>query len=282
MPRGHPIGAPPLPRKPVVGKELLEHETEQIMICVGETVSLVESLLVECSDCLSLYDARVELAEALYKLHSLMPKSGNQWIYLNLDNGKMQWYEVKDKSHRGFINGWMCFAASKHGVCLKPHSIERYYNLLGEDWYKRPRPPRAAATVKATAEVRAPPGLALPGPSEFECVGGHAATADAQTAPFTTPQISTSKLSGAPASALPTAAPASTFPSDYLPAAPASAPPHAATPLAETAVAKAPPEPKPTQPPPPVRAISAAAGPAVPQASVYLLQHVFPIESTMQ
>ena len=261
-----------MPRGPPKDTDLIKHAVLQIISSVAKTVARVERLRVECSDCQALYDARLDLEVALEKLYWLIPDRGSPWIRRKTYNGTRQWwYEVTDMHHRKVINHWMFVGANIHGIYIDKRNIDRFYKLLGEDWYTCERP-------ASPLEAHAPPPLALPRPSEFECVGGQAATADAtavataaQTAPFTTPQISTSKWSGAPASTW-----------DY--AATASPPPKAAPPattLAATAVVEAQPEPEPAPPTSPMRAISAAACPAVPQASVCLLQHVFPIDEAV-
>ena len=150
-------------------------------------------------------------------------------------------------------------------------------------------PPRAAATVKATAEAHAPPTLALPRPSEYGCVGPFplppllyipAMPPARLQHPDTTHPSTSSKRPRAPPD---------THPSASTSGAPASPPRKKATPpmgkalakLAETA--KMPP-PLPSPPTPPaltgfILEESDVAGPAVAEASLYLLPHVFPTAS---
>ena len=142
------------------------------MLLVARTAARVEDLIVECSDCRALYDARLDLEVALEKLYWLNPNRGLPWMERKTYDGTRNWYEITDLHHRSLINRWAGIYAKRFDVDIDKRSIERFYKLLGEDFHTCERP-------ASPPEAHTPPPLALPRPSEFECVGGQAATADA-------------------------------------------------------------------------------------------------------
>ena len=246
----------------------LKKFVQQILHEVAKNAALVERLL-PAATAKALDDARLDLVFWLERLYWLMPAGGTPWIHWPGDDGERQWSEVTDTDDRTSIIRWAALYAPKHGIDLDK-DIERFYKLLGP---RRPYGERAAATAPVKEAVLATMKGAVPRLFEALCI-------EATTAQTTSPyniEYSTSKSSGALAGTKRRRPKRSVS----APAAPASPQPTPAT-LAETAVANAPPEPKPAQPPPSMSAISAAAGPALVQASVYLLQHVFPIASTSQ
>ena len=174
-----------MPSRPRTENELLKHEIRLIMLLVARTAARVEDLIVECSDCRALYDARLDLEVALEKLYWLIPDRGLPWMERKTYDGTRNWYEITDLHHRSLINRWAGIYAKRFDVDIDKRSIERFHKLLGEDFHTCERPASPP-----------PPPLALPLPSEFECVRGTGCNSRcysaAQTAPFTTPQISTS------------------------------------------------------------------------------------------
>ena len=76
------------------------------MLLVARTAARVEDLIVECSDCRALYDARLDLEVALEKLYWLIPDRGLPWMERKTYDGTRNWYEITDLHHRSLINRW--------------------------------------------------------------------------------------------------------------------------------------------------------------------------------
>ena len=93
-----------MPRRVYRDIELVKHEIRLIMLLVAQHAARVEGLIVECSDCRTLYDALLDLKVALEKLYWLNPNRGLPWMERKTYDGTRNWYEITHLHHRSLIN----------------------------------------------------------------------------------------------------------------------------------------------------------------------------------